>query len=149
MDVRESNHAQIVDFVGLSANIPFLANLYLPWSILTEIFCSELLVRVCVANVGRLAAIRFSWGVSGARKKNLRLMGECVVFLLMSIVEIEKMTTPERLRAMEALWDALCHEKSEPESPKWHGDVLAKRRQKIDSGEATFISIEEAKRRLQ
>ena len=67
----------------------------------------------------------------------------------MSIAEIEKMTNPERLRVMEALWDALCHDKSEPESPEWHGDILAERRRKIESGEAKFISIEEAKRRLQ
>ena len=67
----------------------------------------------------------------------------------MSITEIEKMTTPERLKTMEALWDALCHEKSEPDSPQWHADVLAERRLKIDSGETRFISIEEAKRRIQ
>jgi len=67
----------------------------------------------------------------------------------MSSAEIEKMTNSERLRTMEALWDALCHEDAEPESPQWHGDILAERRRKIESGEARFISIEEAKRRLQ
>jgi len=67
----------------------------------------------------------------------------------MSIAEIGKMTNSERLRVMEALWDALCHDKSEPESPEWHGDILAERRRKIESGEAKFISIDEAKRRLQ
>lgn len=67
----------------------------------------------------------------------------------MSIAEIEKMTTPERLRAMDALWDALCHEKTEPASPDWHGDVLAQRRKRIESGEAKFFSIEEAKRLLE
>lgn len=49
---------------------------------------------------------------------------------------------------MEALWDALCHEKSEPDSPHWHADVLADRRRKIDAGEAKFVSIEEAKLRI-
>ncbi len=67
----------------------------------------------------------------------------------MSIAEIEKMTQPERLRAMEALWDALCHEKSEPESPDWHEGILAERRRKIESGEARFITLEEAKRRIE
>lgn len=66
----------------------------------------------------------------------------------MSIAEIEKMTIPERLRTMEALWDALCHDKTEPNSPQWHADVLADRRRKIDSGEAKFVSIDEAKRRI-
>ncbi|MBK1876703.1 addiction module protein [Pelagicoccus mobilis] len=68
---------------------------------------------------------------------------------MMSITEIEKMTPPERLRAMEALWDALCHEKTEPASPNWHEDVLSQRRSRIESGEAKFYSIEEAKRMLE
>ncbi len=67
----------------------------------------------------------------------------------MMIAEIEKMTTAERLETMEALWDALCHEANEPESPEWHKDVLEERAQKINSGEAKFISVQEARRRLQ
>lgn len=54
------------------------------------------------------------------------------------------MTNSEQLRAKEALWDALCHNGPEPESPMWHKDILAERRRKIDSGEARFISIEQA-----
>ncbi len=67
----------------------------------------------------------------------------------MSIAEIENMTTSERLRTMEALWDAICHDSAEPDSPGWHEDILSERRKKIESGEAKFISLEEAKRRLQ
>lgn len=66
----------------------------------------------------------------------------------MSIAEIEKMTTAERLKAMESLWDALCHDDKEPESPDWHGAVLDERRKKIESGEAKFLTIEEARGRL-
>jgi len=67
----------------------------------------------------------------------------------MRTADIEKMTNPERLRAMEALWDALCHEKTEPDSPEWHGDILTQRRKWIESGEARFLSIEETKRILE
>jgi len=67
----------------------------------------------------------------------------------MSIAEIEKMTHSERLQAMEALWGSLCHDKSEPESPEWHGEILEERRHKLDSGEARFISLEEAKKRIE
>ncbi len=67
----------------------------------------------------------------------------------MSIAEIENMTTSERLRTMEALWDAICHDSAEPDSPGWHKDILSERRKKIESGEAIFISLEETKRRLQ
>jgi hypothetical protein len=58
------------------------------------------------------------------------------------------MSTPERLRTMEALWDALCHDSEEPHSPAWHEDVLAERRDRIESGKARFLSIEEARERL-
>lgn len=67
----------------------------------------------------------------------------------MIIAEIERMDTAERLRTMEALWDALCREPIEPESPEWHESLLEARRSKIESGEAKFISLDEVRRRLQ
>lgn len=67
----------------------------------------------------------------------------------MSTTDIQKMSTPERLRAMETLWDALCHESELPQSPEWHREVLSNRRRRIESGEARFVSIEEARERLQ
>ena len=67
----------------------------------------------------------------------------------MSVSEIERMTTSERLQAMERLWDALCHDPTEPDSPAWHQEELDRRRTKVESGNAEFLSIEEAKKRLQ
>lgn len=67
----------------------------------------------------------------------------------MSIGEIQKMSTPERLRVMEALWEAICPESEEPQSPEWHRGVLAERKRRIESGEAKFVTIEEARDRLQ
>jgi len=66
----------------------------------------------------------------------------------MSVAEIQKMSNPERLRTMEALWDALCHDSEEPQSPDWHRAVLAERKARLESGEAKFMSIEEARERL-
>jgi len=63
----------------------------------------------------------------------------------MNIVEIKKMSTIERLQAMEALWDSLMDEKSEIESPQWHRDILEERKKKIENGNAEFISLEELK----
>jgi hypothetical protein len=54
-------------------------------------------------------------------------------------------TEVERLRAMEELWDALCHEDQEIDSPAWHGDILEERKKKIESGKAEFISINDLK----
>ena len=47
-----------------------------------------------------------------------------------------------------ALWDAICHEDQEPASPPWHDQVLQDRRQKIDSGAARFLSLDEVEQRL-
>lgn len=64
----------------------------------------------------------------------------------MSVAEIEKMTAVERLEAMERLWDAMCHDETEPEPPAWHEDVLAQRRARIESGEAKFYTLDEVKK---
>ena len=61
--------------------------------------------------------------------------------------EIKKTPTIERLQTMEELWDSLCQEESDIESPKWHRDILEERRGKIEKGEVKFISLEELKAR--
>lgn len=63
----------------------------------------------------------------------------------MTITEIKKMSIIERLQAMEELWDSLCHEENEIESPSWHKDILESRRKKIKEGEAEFVSLEDLK----
>jgi len=63
----------------------------------------------------------------------------------MNALEIEKMSTVQRLQAMENLWDALLHEKVEIESPGWHQNVLKNRKKRIAAGEAEFLSLKELK----
>ncbi len=63
----------------------------------------------------------------------------------MNTIEIKKMSTIERLQAMEALWNALLYEESEIESPEWHRNILEERKRKIESGKAEFISLEKLK----
>ena len=65
----------------------------------------------------------------------------------MTIVEISRMSTTERLQIMEDIWDSLIHDASDLESPSWHVDVLAQRRQNIQAGQAEFITINELKSR--
>ena len=65
----------------------------------------------------------------------------------MNAIEIQQMSTTERLQAMEALWDSLTQSPSELESPDWHKSILAERRQKIEDGTAEFISLDELKSR--
>lgn len=64
----------------------------------------------------------------------------------MSIPDIQKMTPQQRLQTMEALWDAMIHEATEPASPEWHAEILSARRAKIEAGEAEFVSLAELKR---
>lgn len=63
----------------------------------------------------------------------------------MSTIEIEKMTTTERLETMENLWDSLSRSSVEINSPQWHEEVLSSRREHIDSGNAKFYTLEQIK----
>ena len=61
----------------------------------------------------------------------------------MSITEIREMSNRERLTAMEQLWDAICHDESEPDSPSWHRPILESRREKMNSPEAEYMTLDQ------
>jgi len=42
-------------------------------------------------------------------------------------LQLEKMTTSDKLAAMELLWDDLSRDAESVPSPAWHGDVLEAR----------------------
>lgn len=63
-------------------------------------------------------------------------------------IDLEEMTTPDKLRLMEALWQNLSVSASEVSSPEWHGEILTERDRLIDSGEETFIDWDTAKKQL-
>ena len=56
----------------------------------------------------------------------------------------EKMTTAEKLSAMEILWNDLCQHSS-LESPAWHQAVLESREQQRTAGEQPVMDWEAAK----
>jgi hypothetical protein len=58
---------------------------------------------------------------------------------------ISEMTLPEKLRAMEALWEDLSRNDDAFESPAWHGDVLKERLQVAESGQAQFTDLTQTK----
>lgn len=66
----------------------------------------------------------------------------------MSITEIRKLPIGERLEVMEQIWDSLRDEEHEIASPAWHGIVLEERKKKIESGEATFTTLDQLKSRF-
>jgi putative addiction module component (TIGR02574 family) len=62
--------------------------------------------------------------------------------------EVSRLSRAEQLQAMELLWASLSKKPEEIQSPEWHGEVLAARKAKVDSGEAQFLSVEQLKERL-
>ncbi len=61
---------------------------------------------------------------------------------------IEQMTTAEKLRALEALWESLCRRPDDVPSPSWHADVLKDREKRVQSGSSQFIDWTAAKQNL-
>ena len=60
--------------------------------------------------------------------------------------EIRSMPPKDRIILMEELWESLCQDSMTVESPEWHKEALAERREMIESGKAGFISINELRK---
>ncbi len=69
----------------------------------------------------------------------------------MSVAEIKqeltRLTDAERFELAMCFCDSI-ETKDDIKSPAWHGEVLAERAAKIDSGEAKLLTIDELKERL-
>jgi putative addiction module component (TIGR02574 family) len=63
----------------------------------------------------------------------------------MSIDEIRKLDTKERIILMNNIWESLQNEDTVYQSPSWHKEILDDRITKINNNEAKFISLEELK----
>jgi hypothetical protein len=63
-------------------------------------------------------------------------------------INLHGMTTPDKLRLMEALWQDLSADDSQVISPDWHGEVLTERDRLITSGEEKPLDWEIAKKQL-
>ncbi len=68
---------------------------------------------------------------------------------MIQAAEIEQMSMEERLQTMELLWTSLTRTPEAVPSPEWHGEVLADRLAKIESGKGSFATVAEVKARLQ
>ena len=47
---------------------------------------------------------------------------------------IDQMTTAEKLRVLEAIWESLCRRPNDIPSPSWHADVLRNREKSVQDG---------------
>jgi hypothetical protein len=61
---------------------------------------------------------------------------------------LDQMTSAEKLRAMEALWEDLSRNEEDIQSPSWHGQVLEAREARVKSGQEKFMDWEAAKQQL-
>ncbi len=62
---------------------------------------------------------------------------------------LEKMTTEDKIRAMETIWDDLCKKDENIVSPLWHKDILEEREKAIENGKEEFIDWSEAKKQIE
>jgi len=65
-----------------------------------------------------------------------------------TLLQISQMTTAEKLRIMEELWDDLRARADGAPLPQWHKDLLDERERLIETGEAHFGDWESAKKRI-
>ena len=61
---------------------------------------------------------------------------------------LDQMTTAEKLRALEQIWEDLCRTPDEVPSPSWHADVLRDREKRVQEGSLRFVDWAEAKQKI-
>lgn len=66
----------------------------------------------------------------------------------MSIAEIKDMSRDEQLLAMELLWQEISRDEEQVESPVWHKEVLEQRQAIIAEDSASYLTVDELKKRL-
>jgi putative addiction module component (TIGR02574 family) len=67
---------------------------------------------------------------------------------MLTQADIEEMTIPERMEAIDKLWISIIESSSGVPSPDWHKDVLKQRKARVKSGKAKFYTLEEAREKL-
>ena len=65
-----------------------------------------------------------------------------------TVIPLDRMTTAEKLRALEEIWADLQRNSEAIASPAWHEDVLRARQQRLEDGSTQAADWDEAKRRI-
>jgi len=63
----------------------------------------------------------------------------------MMLAETKVITQGEKLQTMENLWNIMYHDDNVLKPPKGRGNIFAERREKMQSDEVKFITIEDLK----
>jgi hypothetical protein len=64
------------------------------------------------------------------------------------LLPLDKMSIPDKLRALEDIWSDLQKTPELVPSPSWHGDVLAARETRLREGRSLYGDWTEAKARI-
>jgi len=67
---------------------------------------------------------------------------------MLEMEQISRMSSTERVEAMELLWNSFSKDGIEYPSPDWHAQILAERSEIIESGKAIWLSVDELQARL-
>lgn len=67
---------------------------------------------------------------------------------MQTTLPLDKMSTEEKIQAMESIWDDLCKNEDSFQSPLWHGDILLEREEKLKKGSNQFVDWEKAKKNI-
>ena len=63
-------------------------------------------------------------------------------------IPLNEMTTIDKLRVIEDIWESLLHDSEKIPSPAWHADILSAREKRVREGESKFSDWNEAKDRI-
>jgi len=61
---------------------------------------------------------------------------------------LEQMTTADKLRVLEVVWDDLSRSPQNVPSPAWHEDLLRAREERLRNGTARMVDWPEAKQQI-
>lgn len=65
-----------------------------------------------------------------------------------TILPLDRMSTEEKLRALEELWADLSRSPESVPVPEWHREVLSAREQRVEEGAASFNEWSAVKKRI-
>lgn len=67
---------------------------------------------------------------------------------MVTAIDIEHMTTEDKLRMMEELWSNLCQREDQIPVSQWHKELLDERDRLVENGQAHFVDWEAAKKQI-
>jgi putative addiction module component (TIGR02574 family) len=67
---------------------------------------------------------------------------------MLTQTDIRKMSIPQRMEAIDRLWESIIDSGEDIPSPAWHEDILRERAARVKSGKAKFYTLEQVRKKL-